>query len=365
MLKVRVQYCVLGSVFAFFVVFLFPEAFSRSSPSSFFSDIQNLSASSFILGTLSTPGIEVTSPTSRLRKHFPISGPIHWSELTDTMQDEFRTSTPKCRRNSKHVIHGRFIDGRIFSANKDQVANVLRGHVEWRKENGTEELYWDKKGVQECVKQAKKGVEVGTDQYPNSAQQFYKALEKYPIEGMDVLVGGSVSPWLECILLAFNAKTVTTMDYQLPRYNGDDLNFVHVPDLMQSDRKFDAIMSFSSIEHDGLGRYGDPLDPYGDYKAMHEFGQVLKEGGLLYLAVPMGKGVTLFNSHRIYGICRFQKLIEKWKVLFVVGPKFQDMTHDFWEDGNDWKNQPLVVLARKRNNSEVSWKTLEDKINRS
>jgi len=27
---------------------------------------------------------------------------------------------------------------------------------------------------------------------------------------------------------------------------------------------FDMVFSFSSIEHDGLGRYGDPLNPNGD-----------------------------------------------------------------------------------------------------
>ena len=27
---------------------------------------------------------------------------------------------------------------------------------------------------------------------------------------------------------------------------------------------FDAVVSFSSIEHSGLGRYGDALNPWGD-----------------------------------------------------------------------------------------------------
>ena len=31
---------------------------------------------------------------------------------------------------------------------------------------------------------------------------------------------------------------------------------------------FDSVVSFSSIEHSGLGRYGDPLDPDGDLKTM-------------------------------------------------------------------------------------------------
>ena len=97
---------------------------------------------------------------------------------------------------------------------------------------------------------------------------------------------------------------------------------------------------------------------------MKEFDQVLKEDGLLYLAVPMGQDVTIFNSHRLYGICRYHKLIENWKALFVVGRRFRDMTHDFWNTKNNWKNQPLVVMERKKNTSDISWKTLEDKINK-
>jgi hypothetical protein len=33
---------------------------------------------------------------------------------------------------------------------------------------------------------------------------------------------------------------------------------------------FDVILSISSFEHDGLGRYGDPLDPDGGLRSMKE-----------------------------------------------------------------------------------------------
>lgn len=36
----------------------------------------------------------------------------------------------------------------------------------------------------------------------------------------------------------------------------------------KGEASFDAIVSFSGLEHDGLGRYGDPLNPYGDLSAM-------------------------------------------------------------------------------------------------
>ena len=32
--------------------------------------------------------------------------------------------------------------------------------------------------------------------------------------------------------------------------------------------RYDAVVTYSSVEHAGLGRYGDPLDPDGDVAAM-------------------------------------------------------------------------------------------------
>jgi SAM-dependent methyltransferase len=54
------------------------------------------------------------------------------------------------------------------------------------------------------------------------------------------------------------------------------------------------------VEHIGLGRYGDPLDPNGDLRAMAELRRVLAPGGSLLFVVPVGRPVIMFNAHRIY-----------------------------------------------------------------
>ena len=41
---------------------------------------------------------------------------------------------------------------------------------------------------------------------------------------------------------------------------------------------FDVVLSISSFEHDGLGRYGDPLNPDGDLAAMRSTRRLLKPG---------------------------------------------------------------------------------------
>jgi len=53
------------------------------------------------------------------------------------------------------------------------------------------------------------------------------------------------------------------------------------------------------VEHIGLGRYGDPLDPEGTTKAMGELARVLAPQGHLYFSVPVGKPRTCFNAHRV------------------------------------------------------------------
>jgi hypothetical protein len=69
---------------------------------------------------------------------------------------------------------------------------------------------------------------------------------------------------------------------------------------------FDVGFSISSFEHDGLGMYGDPLDPDGDLKAMRKMTERIKPGGLLFVAVPTGRDKLLFNNASIYGrVCLF------------------------------------------------------------
>ncbi len=50
----------------------------------------------------------------------------------------------------------------------------------------------------------------------------------------------------------------------------------------------DRALSLSSFDHDGLGRYGDPINPIGDLVAMETVKQDLRSDGLLFLTVPIG-----------------------------------------------------------------------------
>lgn len=65
------------------------------------------------------------------------------------------------------------------------------------------------------------------------------------------------------------------------------------------------------LEHIGLGRYGDPLNPDGDLQAISELVRVLKPGGDLLVAVPVGRERVCFNAHRIYNARHFASYFEE------------------------------------------------------
>lgn len=67
------------------------------------------------------------------------------------------------------------------------------------------------------------------------------------------------------------------------------------------DNSLDSLSCMHVVEHIGLGRYGDPIDPIGDQKATTELARVLAANGNLLFVVPVGKTAKIaFNAHRIY-----------------------------------------------------------------
>ena len=70
--------------------------------------------------------------------------------------------------------------------------------------------------------------------------------------------------------------------------------------LPHQDNSVASLSCLHVIEHIGLGRYGDPIDPEGHIKAAKELSRVLKPGGSLYLGTPVGKETVCFDAHRIF-----------------------------------------------------------------
>lgn len=61
-----------------------------------------------------------------------------------------------------------------------------------------------------------------------------------------------------------------------------------------------SLSCMHALEHIGLGRYGDPIDPRGDEAGAAELSRVLAPNGDLLFVVPIGQGDIQFNAHRNY-----------------------------------------------------------------
>jgi hypothetical protein len=217
---------------------------------------------------------------------------------------------------------------------------------------------------------------------PYVKEWIFRGLYAHPLEGLTVAVLGSMEPWWEAVCLAHGASRVTTIEYNRLTYDhpdvrtltpgewyaggsgggdagksgGGESNLVnnpvpvndlssvgtalagrgsrgngardkdsdspdHRPPQSPPPQRFDVALSISSFDHDGLGRYGDPLAPDGDLHAMHVARTLLltPTTGKLLLTVPIGPDVIAWNLHRRYGKHRLPKLLRGWKVLGQYG----------------------------------------------
>jgi hypothetical protein len=193
---------------------------------------------------------------------------------------------------------------------------------------------------EEIVRLSERAMRHETNYYGKTDEWLYQALDKYSIKGLEVAVIGSATPWYEGICLCYGAKC-TTIEYNKIVSDHPGITFMTVDEYKRQPKRFDAALSISSFEHDGLGRYGDPLNPNGDLEAMQSMKQILKSGGLLFLAVPVGKDKLVWNAHRIYGRRRLRLLLEGWKTLDTFGYHWLRL---FRDTGRDGSYQPIFVL---------------------
>lgn len=91
-------------------------------------------------------------------------------------------------------------------------------------------------------------------------------------------------------------------DYRPAILNLDNLKSerIDLTNIFFEDNSQYCVSCMHTIEHIGLGRYGDPIDPNADIKAINELKRIIKPDGHLLIVVPIGKPKIMFNAHRIY-----------------------------------------------------------------
>lgn len=100
-------------------------------------------------------------------------------------------------------------------------------------------------------------------------------------------------------------RKIDVMDVRELNSTGhSNISFIKA-DLMNKDSAqnniTDSISCLHAIEHFGLGRYGDPIDPKGHLKGFNNIIRMLKPDGTLYISFPIGKNNEVhFNAHRVF-----------------------------------------------------------------
>ncbi|ULT87695.1 hypothetical protein L3Y34_007098 [Caenorhabditis briggsae] len=174
-------------------------------------------------------------------------------------------------------------------------------------------------------------VELGQLEYQVETQSMYHAMNGYRLDGKTGIVVGSMQPWLEVMAFQNGASKILTVEHyklDIPDQFRDILTDIRPMDLATSWKKyagsFDFAASFSIIHHFGLGRFGDPLDAIGDLREMRKIQCLLKQGGILYLAVPIGTDALQFNVQRIYGAIRLAMMFVGYEWVATYSHESRD-----------------------------------------
>jgi len=181
---------------------------------------------------------------------------------------------------------------------------------------------WTEKMVNEWTRRAKI-LKLGGTYGGGEANCLQARIREAPLHGLKgkrVLVIGSEIPWVEAICLAHGAATVVTLEYAVIDSQHPNISTM-TPEQMRKKymngqlESFDVIVSFSSLEHSGLGRYGDSLNPWGDLITVARAWCITKPGGYLVNAVMHAHDFhdkLMWNAHRVYGKVFYPHLFANW-----------------------------------------------------
>jgi len=213
------------------------------------------------------------------------------------------------------------------------------------------------------------GAEMRKEFYYGSTDTWlYQALDMFPVRDRRVLIVGSNMPIYESICLAAGAALCVTLEYNQLRYEHPRIHSFTVEEWEASRRRgdncdwdklqvancrFDSVWSISSFEHDGLGRYGDPIDPDADLRAMLKLREYLAPDGELLVAVPVGPDAVFWNEGRVYGRRRLPLLLQSYTLAASFGVSMEQvLAENFpWKDRleadpSNHQTQPVFVLRQ-------------------
>ena len=196
-------------------------------------------------------------------------------------------------------------------------------------------------------KQGKENYPKGACQYKEGGASYYicKCLDKINVTGKTVGVIGSENPWIEAILYNYGCRNIVTIEYNKPHINHSNFKVINFEEFKKIDYKFDLIVSFSSIEHSGLGRYGDEINPDGDIETTNLIYDKLNIDGKMVIGIPIGLDTLVWNANRIYGRIRLPMLLKKFIIKEWVGGD-ESCLNIIPMYGGIYTSQPILICEK-------------------
>jgi SAM-dependent methyltransferase len=111
---------------------------------------------------------------------------------------------------------------------------------------------------------------------------------------------------------------VVFIDIRPPNIKVPNVIFIKgdITNLPFPDSSIQSLSSLCVIEHIGLGRYGDKLNPFGSEKAIKELKRVCSPGGLIYISLHVDSyNKIYFNAHRAFTRDYIMELFEGFEIL--------------------------------------------------
>ena len=176
---------------------------------------------------------------------------------------------------------------------KDMMTEYHREHAAYMKLPGAEKV------VIQYPRLGEKTSVTHVDGYcfRQDAWAFKRIVEIQPKNVVDV---GSAASLVGIISQLFPTTSfdIRPISVSLPNLTCKRASITSLP---IADNSVELLCSLCVIEHIGLGRYGDKLDPLGSIKAFREVSRVVKPGGHFIMSVPISHTSMLcFNAHRIF-----------------------------------------------------------------
>ena len=106
-----------------------------------------------------------------------------------------------------------------------------------------------------------------------------------------------IASFRECEV--FDFRSISTVVPGIVFRQADLMRLDTFPE-MSGDGYCDSLSCLHAIEHFGLGRYGDPIDPTGYRQGITNMAQLLRSNGTFYLSTPIGNERVEFNANWVF-----------------------------------------------------------------